>query len=239
MADKYEQYAKVAVGDIGTQLFWFNNKHTKTDVTENTFASLKSSLYTKDAKTGVYSPVGTSDTFTEDTEYYTIPNKFEYGLPVTAGAEFGGDTESFEAPETDSDVVAKLVGRTSPNDVQYVANYTAVKYERILSISDNININTYMEVLSDGSAMIFDGTSGTPTITAGDVRQINWTIAPNAMAFVSNIYDLTENDINRLSKLVNTVFTKSGTGKSYVNIDTESIPLARQQYYTSNNATTA
>ena len=193
MADKYEQYAKVAVGDIGTQLFWFN----------------------------------------------TSTGKFEYGLPVTAGAEFGGDTESFEAPETDSDVVAKLVGRTSPNDVQYVANYTAVKYERILSISDNINIHTYMEVLSDGSAMIFDGTSGTPTITAGDVRQINWTIAPNAMAFVSNIYDLTENDIKRLSKLVNPVFTKPETGKSYINIDAASIPLARQQYYTSNNATTA
>lgn len=177
-----EQYAKVAVGDIGTQFFWFNPE----------------------------------------------TSKFEYGLPVTAGAEFGGDTESFEAPETDSDVVAKLVGRTTPNDVQYTVNYTAVKYERILDISDNIKINTYMEVLSDGSAMVFDGTSGTPTITAGDVRQINWTIAPNSLAFVSDIFNLTAKDIARLSKLVNTVYT--GTA---INIDKTTIPTARQQYYAS------
>ena len=85
-----------------------------------------------------------------------------------------------------------------------------------------------MEVLSDGSAMVFDGTSGTPTITAGDVRQINWTIAPNSLAFVSDIANLTEKDIARLSKLVNTVYT--GTA---INIDKTTIPTARQQYYAS------
>lgn len=188
-----EQYAKVAVGDIGTQLFWFN---TETD-------------------------------------------KFEYGLPVTAGAEFGGDTESFEAPETDSDVVAKLVGRTTPNDVSYTINYTSTKYERVLAISDNINVGTYMEVLSDGSAMVFEGTSGTPTITAGDVRQITWTIAPSAMAFVSDIYDLTQNDVDRLSKLVNTVYTVPESGAKTINIDVTTIPTARKEYHTRHTKTTS
>lgn len=186
-----EQYAKVAVGDIGTQLFCYNKEK----------------------------------------------DKFEYALPVTAGAEFGGDTESFEAPETDSDVVSKLVGRTTPNDVQYTINYTATKYERVLALSDNINTKTYMEVLSDGSAMIFDGTSGTPTITAGDVRQITWTIAPSAMAFVSDIYDLTDNDIGRLSKIVNTVYTAPSTGAKTINIDTTTIPTARQDYHTRHTKT--
>lgn len=188
----YEQYTKVAVGDIGTQLFWFNK----------------------------------------------TANKFEYALPVTAGAEFGGDTESFEAPETDSDIVAKLVGRTTPNDIAYTINYTSDKYQRVLSISDNIETNIYMEVLSDGSAMLFEGTSGTPTITSGDIRQITWTIAPIALSFVSNIYSLdADNDLKRLGKLSKTVYstTKDSTTQvetHSININTDTIPTARQSYYT-------
>ena len=64
-----EQYTKVAIGDIGTQLFWFNPKSV---TSSGTVAS------------------------------------FEYALPITAGAEFGGDTESFEAPETDLDYIPKV-----------------------------------------------------------------------------------------------------------------------------------
>lgn len=45
--------------------------------------------------------------------------KFEYLIPVTAGAEFGGETESFDAPETDLDYIPKIMGRKSLNDVEY------------------------------------------------------------------------------------------------------------------------
>ena len=79
------EYTDIAVGDIGTQLFWYN---------------------------------GTS-------------HKFEYAVPVTAGAEFGGDVESFDAPETDLDYVPKIAGRSSLNDIAYTSNYTAEKYGRI------------------------------------------------------------------------------------------------------------
>ena len=163
-----EDFKEIAIGDIGTQLFWLNG------------------------------------------------TMFEYGVPITAGAEFGGDTESFEAPETDLDYVPKVQGRTSINDVSYTVNYTAEKYSRIQKISDPTTTQTYMEVFSDGSAMVFKGTSGRPTITAGDVRQITFTIVPSYMQWVSNIFDLTEDDKKNLD-------TGIYTG-SKINIDADTIP---------------
>ena len=179
-----KQFKKVAIGDIGTQLFWWNKTNSK----------------------------------------------FEYAVPVTAGAEFGGDVESFDAPETDLDYVPKIGGRTSINDIAYTVNYTSDKYQRILDISDNTDVNVYMEVLSDGSGAVFQGTSGMPTITSGDVRQINWTIVASALVVVSNIFNLTEKDIKRLGAINETVYT--GTA---IDIDAETIPTARQDYAVTKN----
>lgn len=176
-----EQYNKVAIGDIGTQLFWFDS----------------------------------------------TAGKFEYALPVTAGAEFGGDTESFDAPETDLDYVPKIGGRTTINDVAYTINYTKEKYARASEITSNTEPQTYMEVLSDGSAMIFTGTSGMPSVTSGDVRQITMTIVPSFILFVPDIYALTETETGKMENA-----WYAGTE---VNIDADSIPTARA-YYATNKA---
>lgn len=195
-----EQYSKVAIGDIGTQLFWFNSK----------------------------SKVESSGGTTTETA------SFEYALPITAGAEFGGDTESFEAPETDLDYIPKVGGRKSFNDISYTVNFTADKYARAEEIIHNTNAQTYMEVLSDGSAMVFQGVSSMPTITSGDVRQITITIIPSFVKFVKNIFSLTTDDISKLNSLglkdekgENLVFTSSG-----IPINNSSIPTTRVDYHT-------
>ena len=41
----------------------------------------------------------------------------EYALPVQAGADFGGDTETFDAVESDLDYIPKITGRASLDDV--------------------------------------------------------------------------------------------------------------------------
>lgn len=177
-------YEKIAIGDIGTQVFWFNQ----------------------------------------------TSGKFQYAIPVTAGAEFGGDTESFDAPETDLDYVPKISGRTTLNDISYTVNYTAEKYKRIVEISSNTELNTYMEVFSDGSATIFKGTSGRPTITSGDVRQITWTVAPQFMLWVENIYELSQNEKDAL--------TDNMYSDDALNLDIESIPSYRPDYFAKKNAPT-
>lgn len=224
-----KQFEKVAIGDIGTQVFWFNTKYAVAEVTSQTFDTLKSSLY----KMVNGSPVklATTDTYSADVTYYNIPNKFEYAVPVTAGAEFGGDTESFDAPETDLDYIPKIGGRTSINDISYTINYTKDKYQRLLDISNNTEMNIYMEVFSDGSGAIFQGTSGMPTITAGDVRQINWTVIASALVVVSNIFELTDKDIERLGVIDGEIHE----GKK-IKIDETSIPTARQDYAVSKGA---
>lgn len=171
-------------------------------------------------------------------------SSFGYALPITAGAEFGGDTESFEAPETDLDFVPKIGGRSTLNDISYTVNYTSEKYERIRAISDNTDVNVYMEVLSDGGAMIFAGTSGMPTLTAGDVRQITWTIIPSIVIFISDVANLSAGDIAKLSSLPD---GDEGAGYYYVaattdvpahiKFDLDTIPKIRQDYYTSKNIT--
>ena len=135
--------------------------------------------------------------------FWLNPNKsvFEYALPVTAGAEFGGDTESFEAPETDLDYVRKVGGRRTNNDISYTINYTKVNYQKADEITDPIKDNTYMEIFRDGSAMIFKGTCAMPSITGGDVRQIGMTIIPSYFKWVSNVsnLDTNENDMKELN----------------------------------------
>lgn len=172
-------------------------------------------------------PVG--DLGTQLFHFDTSAGSFKYALPVTAGAEFGGDTESFEAPETDLDYVRKIGGRRTNNDISYTSNYTKVNYKKADDITDPVKDNTYMEVLRDGSAMIFKGTCAMPSITGGDVRQIGMTIIPSYIKWVSDISNLTEDDIKTLD-------SAWYTGKA-INIDKESIPEERQKYFVSENFT--
>lgn len=192
-----EQYDNIAVGDLGTQLFHFDDE------------------------------IG----------------KFKYALPVTAGAEFGGDTESYEAPETDLDYVPKVGGRRSINDIAYTINYTKDKYAQANKITDPVDEHTYMEVMKDGSAMIFKGTCAMPSITAGDVRQISMTIIPSHIKWVSNIYDLQPDDIDsvveKLLEKVTITVDKSTKEVKRVKIDISSIPTSRQKYFVSENFVSA
>ena len=192
------EYTDIAIGDVGTQVFWFNKENGETGA-------------------------------------------FEYAFPVTAGAEFGGDTETFDAGETDLDYIPKVGGRPSLNDVQYTLNYTSEKYSRVEEVTDPIDAQIYMEIFQDGSAAIFEGTSGTPTITAGDVRQITVTIAPSFLAVISNIYDLTNKDIEKLAGLqadLEGLKLYDDSTKKLV-IDTTSIPAQRAKYKASKTSTAA
>ena len=101
----------------------------------------------------------------------------------------------------------------------------------------------YMEVFSDGSAAIFKGTCGIPSIQAGDVRLMGLTIAPDFLYVVSDIYSLSQEDKNTLDGLVadmkETYKTKAkdyatlnvydNTNSSLI-IDTLSIPTQRAKY---------
>lgn len=149
---------------------------------------------------------------------------FKYLVPVTAGAEFGGDTESFEAPETDLDYIPKVMGRRSINDVAYTINYTSEKYATLREIAKTgrVTPHTYMEVFSDNSAMIFKGTANEPSITGGDVRQMTYTIIPSYMEWVSDIYNLTADDIATLES--------SWYSEKAISLDKTSIPDQRKGY---------
>lgn len=201
MANNYE--GQVAINDIGTQLFHLEVKTE--EVTKN-----------------------------EETKTVYV-NTFVYGVPVTAGAEFGGDTESTDAPETDLDYVPKIGGRTTLNDIPYTVNYTKEKYARVEEMrrysseeGKTDDEQTYMEVLNDGSAMVFNGTSGRPTVTSGDVRQITFTIVPSKMEWVSDIYNLTDEDKKRLDGIGKDLYTDN-----MINLDADSIPTDRQKYFAS------
>ena len=159
--DKDKFNAIVAIGELGTQFFWFN----------------------------------------------TDSKKFEYALPLVSGGEYGGDTETFEAPEMDDDTVAKISGRTTLSDLTYTSNYTASRYERWTQILDNTTPQVYCEVFSDGSAVLSNGTSGMPTIQGGDVRQIEVTVAPQGVVWVDNIFAVT--DDGKISEL-NAMFKAQG-----------------------------
>ena len=138
----------VAIGELGTQFFWFNVESSK----------------------------------------------FEYALPLVSGGEYGGDTETFEAPEMDSDTVAKVSGRTTLSDLTFTTNYTAARYERWSQITDNTKPQVYCEVFSDGSAVVSNGTSGMPTIQGGDVRQIEVTVAPQGVVWLENVLKIADDD---------------------------------------------
>ena len=171
-----------------------------------------------------FDEVAIGDIGTQLFHFNSTSGKFEYLVPVTAGAEFGGDTESFEAPETDLDYVPKVMGRKSLNDVEYTINYTSDKYAvlRDIAKTGRVTAHTYMEVFSDNSAMIFRGTANDPSITSGDVRQMTYTIIPSYMKWISDIYNLDTEDLLTLEEDWYT-----GTA---IKLDTDSIPDARKGY---------
>lgn len=216
------KFDNVAIGDIGTQLFHFNeDAYSKASVTNDNFNNLKELLYTESEGeyTAVKDTVGASF---DASEVYYVKGAFEYLIPVTAGAEFGGETESFDAPETDLDYVPKVMGRKTLNDVSYTINYTAEKYKLLKEIAKTgrVMAHTYMEVFSDNSAMIFKGTANEPSITAGDVRQMTYSIIPSYMEWVSDIYNIDDD-----STLDSKWFTDTT-----INIDVTTIPDQRKGY---------
>lgn len=202
---------KIAIGEYGTQLFWWNPNGKVSEDAEGNGA-------------------------------------FEYALPLVSGGEYGGDTETFEAPELDLDYVAKISGRTTLSDITLTSNYTKARYTRWLQILSNIKTNVYMEVYSDGSATVFAGTSGRPTIQGGDVRQIEVTVAPENMIWVDDItkvttpegtYEDTIGEINSLFKAVaadnETTFTDLTDG-SALPIDYSTVPFKRDWAFQGNKA---
>ena len=177
--------------------------------------------------------------------------KFEYALPVVAGAEFGGDTETLEAPESDAPKVAKISGRTTLDDVTYSANYTKDRYARLAGgkiningtrtevepILDLVNPQTYMEVFSDGSAMVFNGTAGIPDIQSGDIRPVEITIAPQNEIWVYDIYDLTAEEIAGLSPIMYEGFDTEVQEGDEIPVDLDTIPVGRVGYAEENAST--
>lgn len=133
---------KIAIGMLGTQLFWFNET------------------------TGV----------------------LDYAIPITddGGGEYGGDIESFEAPEADLLKTPKISGRQTLDDVTYTTNYTADRYKRWGEILDATVPHTFVEVYKDLSAHIVRGT-GQYTARQGDPRTIEATLAPENMGWVENV----------------------------------------------------
>ena len=238
--DNKREYTNIAIGDIGTQFFWFNkDNYTKASITSDNFEANKSKLFSLSGKT--YSPLSSEATFIAGTDYY-LKGAFEYAIPVTAGAEFGGDRESFEAPETDLDYVPKIGGRNSLNDIEYTVNYTKEKYARIAEITNNTVGQVYMEVFQDGSCAIFKGTSGIPTITSGDVRQLTLGITPDFLVVIQDIYKLSSPDetskLDSLSSDLKALYATDAdkyeslslyNGTKLI-IDLDSIPTARDNY---------
>lgn len=270
------EYTKIAIGDIGTQFFWFNKDNLETKVTKGSFrvivdnktyiskiASEKgtktftatvsgtttwaisgsSNVTLSEYGITVVGTVASNDTFTIT---YNKTGAFEYALPVTAGAEFGGDTESFDAPETDLDYIPKVGGRTSLNDIPYTINYTKEKYARASKIISNVIGQVYIEILQDGSCALFKGTSGLPSITAGDVRQITLSITPDYLLVIQDIHNLTADERAKVDALVKelkvlyktediALYEEVGDEtKTYpLIIDTSSIPSARTKYHAS------
>ena len=180
--------ANISVGELGTQLFWFNKKS----------------------------------------------KKFEYALPLISGGEYGGETETFEAPEMDLDYIPKISGRTSLSDVTLTSNYTQDRYKRWLEILSNTDAQIYAEVYSDGSASVYSGTSGRPTIQGGEVRQIETTIAPENLIWVDdvkNIQNANENEktIDQLNDMLK-LDTDLVAGGS-LPFDETTIPAKRGKFF--------
>lgn len=179
-----------------------------------------------------YTDIAINDIGTQLFIFNKETNKFEYCVPVTAPATFGGDTESTDAPETDLPYTPKIAGRTSLNDIEYTSNYTRDKYQRINTFCDN-KTHTYMEVMNDGSAMVFQGASGMPERGNETPIQINFTIIASFMQWIYDIKKLSDHEKAVLEALkLDGIVTEDGA----IAIDETSIPTQRQLYYASSGS---
>ena len=184
-------------------------------------------------KEGFDTKVAIGDYGTQLFHFNTEASEFEYALPLVSGGEYGGETETFEAPEMDRDIVAKIAGRVTLSDVTYTSNYTKDRYKRWTQIlsSDIEKPSIFMEVFSDGSAAITAGTSGRPTIQGGDVRQIEVTVAPSNMIWVDEITNIGEQDtVDALNALLGTSLLLNGE----LPINAKSVPTQRKWAYQGN-----
>lgn len=159
--------------------------------------------------------------------------KFEYALPLVSGGEYGGDTETFEAPEMDLDYVPKISGRTTLDDITLTSNYTKTRYKRWLQILSNTNIQAYLEVYADGSASMYSGTAGRPTIQGGDVRQIETTIAPTNMIWIDDITNVTNVENENTIEAINSMLTPTVPFENgfAIPFDVTTIPAQREKFF--------
>lgn len=167
--------------------------------------------------------------------FNAVSKKFEYALPLVSGGEYGGDTETFDAPEMDLDYVAKISGRTSLNEVKLISNYTKDRHARWLEILNNKEAQSYLEVYADGSASAYSGTAGRPTITGGDVRQINVTIAPENLIWIADVNNVDEETFTQLKDMLGLDASWSANYK--IPFDETTIPNKRVQFFEGTDST--
>lgn len=164
--------------------------------------------------------------------FYNATNgKYEYALPLAdgGGGEYGGDTETFDAPEMDLAYTPKISGRTSLNDIELTSNYTKDRYKRWLEILSNTDANAYLEVYSDGSASAYSGTAGMPTITRGNPRTITATIAPENLIWIADINAVTAEEYAELKDMLG--LEAEYTDGYAIPFDYESIPNKRVKFF--------
>lgn len=226
LAELFNQ--NIATGDLGTQLFWFNGKVDKSGASDPTTSTVGKvgDIYKVTTSKELYKCTAVSDSTYTWTSY---SRKFEYALPVVSGADFSGDTESFDAPESDNPQVPKVSGRDSLSDIVYTSNLTPQRYNRWKEIVDSTDENTYIEVFSNGSAMMYTGTGGRPRIPSGDVRTIEQTIIPKKEEFIADIFNLSEDDVANIKTMLKDKdgdLTSISSG-SALPIDVDTIPTGR------------
>ena len=85
---------------------------------------------TEDMRTSFDTEIAIGEYGTQLFWWNATSQKFEYALPLVSGGEYGGETETFEAPEMDLDYVPKISGRTTLDDITLTSNYTKDRYKR-------------------------------------------------------------------------------------------------------------
>lgn len=186
-------------------------------------------VMTDEMKTSLDTTIAIGEYGTQLFWWNSTSQKFEYALPLVSGGEYGGDTETFEAPEMDLDYVPKISGRTTLDDITLTSNYTKDRHKRWQEILSNTDANDYMEVYSDGSATMYSGTAGRPTIQGGDVRQIEVTIAPTNMIWIYDINSVDEDEYAEIKDMLGLTAEYSSGYK--IPFDTTTLPNKREQFF--------
>lgn len=191
---------------------------------------------TEDMRTSFDTEIAIGEYGTQLFWWNATSQKFEYALPLVSGGEYGGETETFEAPEMDLDYVPKISGRTTLDDITLTSNYTKDRYKRWTQILSNTDIQAYIEVFSDGSGSMYSGTSGRPTIQGGDVRQIEVTIAPTNMIWVEDVNSVSEDEYAQIKAMLSLSAEYSSSYK--LPFDETTLPDKREQFFKGTAAST-